>query len=190
MSAPQPGFCVWFTGLSGSGKSTTATRLAEVLEGERRIVTLLDGDQVRTLLSKGLGFSRTDRDDHIRRMGFVASEIVRHGGSVICAAISPYRATRDECRALIGPGRFVEVFVSAPLEVCEARDPRGLYAKARRGELFGFTGIDDPYEPPLTPELILDSVGRSPAANADLILQYLRGKGLISNPSMAPWSFS
>lgn len=179
MTTPREGFCVWFTGLSGSGKSTTATELAELLEAEQRIVTVLDGDRIRTHLSKGLGFSRADRDANVRRIGFVASEIVRHGGAVICAAISPYRETRDECRALIGAARFIEVYVNAPIQVCEARDPKGLYAKARRGELTGFTGIDDPYEPPLGPELILDTVACSPADNASRILQYLQAKGLL-----------
>ena len=182
MTAPHQGFCVWFTGLSGSGKSTTATELAELLEAAGRIVTVLDGDRIRTHLSKGLGFSRADRDANIRRIGFVASEIVRHGGAVICAAISPYRATRDECRALIGPDHFVEAYVNAPIQVCEARDPTGLYARARRGELTGFTGIDDPYEPPLTPELVLDTVACSPAVNAGRILHYLSGKGFLASP--------
>jgi sulfate adenylyltransferase len=184
MKTPHQGFCVWLTGLSGSGKSTTATSLAELLEAEQRIVTVLDGDRIRAHLSKGLGYSRADRDDNIRRIGFVASEIVRHSGAVICATISPYRAARDECRALIGAGRFIEVYVNAPMHVCEARDPKGLYAKARRGELISFTGIDDPYEPPATPELTLDTVDCSPAANADRILQYLRDKELVSGPSL------
>ena len=173
------GFCVWLTGLSGSGKSTTAVQLEELLEAEGRVVTMLDGDRVRAHLSKGLGYSRADRDANIRRIGFVAAEVVRHGGAVICATISPYRDARDDCRALIGSGHFVEVYVNAPIQVCEARDPKGLYAKARRGELANFTGVDDPYEPPLTPELILDTVACSPADNADHILQYLQTKGLL-----------
>lgn len=169
----QQGFCVWFTGLSGSGKSTTAQALATLLEDRNRVVTLLDGDLVRVGLSKGLGFSREDRDTNIRRVGFVASEIVRHGGAVICATISPYSATRDECRTLVGRSRFVEVFLNASLEVCERRDPKGLYARARRGDLRGFTGIDDPYEPPPQAELTLDSVNRSAHLNAGEILDYL-----------------
>jgi sulfate adenylyltransferase len=173
------GFCVWLTGLSGSGKSTTAALLEKLLEAEGRVVTMLDGDRVRAHLSKGLGYSRADRDANIRRIGFVAAEVVRHGGAVICATISPYRDARDDCRALIGSGHFVEVYVNAPIQVCEARDPKGLYAKARRGELANFTGVDDPYEPPLAPELILDTVACSPADNADHILQYLQTKGLL-----------
>lgn len=180
MTKPHRGFCVWFTGLSGSGKSTTATALAELLEAEHRVVTVLDGDLIRTHLSKGLGFSRADRDTNIRRIGFVANEVVRHGGAVICAVISPYRATRDECRDIIGSDRFVEVYMDAPLEVCEARDPKGLYARARSGELTGFTGIDDPYEPPLAPELTLDTVNCAAADNAARILQVLKQKRLVA----------
>ena len=179
MKTARQGFCVWLTGLSGSGKSTTAAQLAELLEAEQRVVTMLDGDLVRAHLSKGLGYSRADRDANIRRIGFVASEIVRHGGAVICATISPYREARDDCRTLIGADRFVEVYVNAPIQVCEARDPKGLYAKARRGELSGFTGVDDPYEAPLAPELILDTVACAPADNAERILQHLRAKGLL-----------
>ena len=128
-------------------------------------MTLLDGDVVRTHLSKGLGFSAEDRDTNIRRIGFVASEIVRHGGCAICAAISPYRATRDEVRAMVGEENFVEVFVDTPIEVCEERDTKGMYAKARRGEIKGFTGIDDPYEPPASPEIVLKTVGVTPDRN-------------------------
>jgi len=175
----RQGVCVWFTGLSGSGKSTTADVLTELLLECGRQVTLLDGDVVRTHLSKGLGFSREDRDTNIRRIGFVAAEIVRHGGMALCAAVSPYRATRDECRALVGGDRFLEVFVDTPLAVCEARDSKGLYAKARRGELRGFTGIDDPYEPPAAAELTLDTVGRSAADNARVILDELRARGFV-----------
>jgi sulfate adenylyltransferase len=140
--------CVWFTGLSGAGKSTTAEVLTTLLLEHGRQVTLLDGDVVRTHLSKGLGFSREDRDTNIRRIGFVASEIVRHGGIAVCAAISPYRATRNEVRQMVGADRFVEVFIDTPLEECERRDSKGMYAMARRGEISGWTGIDDPYEPP------------------------------------------
>jgi sulfate adenylyltransferase len=119
------GACIWFTGLSGAGKSTTAERLTALVREHGRSVTLLDGGVVRTHLSKGLGFSNEDRDTNIRRIGFVASEIVRHGGVVVCAAVSPYRATRNEVRAAIGGGHFVEVFVDTPLEVCEGRDVKG-----------------------------------------------------------------
>jgi len=175
----RQGVCVWFTGLSGAGKSTTADVLTELLLECGRQVTLLDGDVVRTHLSKGLGFSREDRDTNIRRIGFVAAEIVRHGGLVLCAAVSPYRATRDECRALVGADRFIEVFVDTPIDVCESRDSKGLYAKARRGELKGFTGIDDPYEPPAAAEVTLDTVGRSAADNAGRILDELRARGFV-----------
>ena len=132
---------------------------------------MLDGDVVRTHLSKGLGFSKEDRDTNIRRIGFVAAEIVRHGGVAVCAAVSPYRATRDEVRHMVGADHFVEVFVDTPLEVCERRDSKGMYAKARRGEIKGFTGIDDPYEAPEHPEITLDTVvtsrrRRTPAASS------------------------
>ncbi|NDJ77538.1 MAG: bifunctional sulfate adenylyltransferase/adenylylsulfate kinase [Chloroflexi bacterium] len=175
----RQGLVVWFTGLSGSGKSTTAEVLTTLLLEHGRQVTVLDGDVVRTHLSKGLGFSKEDRDTNIRRIGFVASEIARHGGTVICAAISPYRAIRDEVRSMVSNDGFVEVFVDTPLEVCEARDVKGLYAKARRGEITGFTGIDDPYEPPLKSELTLDTVAHTPDQNASIILNYLIEQGFV-----------
>jgi adenylyl-sulfate kinase len=137
---------VWLTGLSQAGKSTIATILSRHLLDHGRASTLLDGDVVRTHLSKGLGFSREDRDTNIRRLGFVAGEITRHGGVALVAAISPYRAIRAENRARIG--NYIEVFVNAPIATCESRDQKGQYAKARRGEIKGFTGVDDPYEPP------------------------------------------
>lgn len=170
------GACVWFTGLSGSGKSTTAQALAAALP---RPVTMLDGDVVRTHLSQGLGFSRADRDTNIRRIGFVAAEVVRHGGLAICAAISPYRATRAEVRAMMPEGLFVEVHMDTPLDVCESRDVKGLYARARRGDLVGFTGVDDPYEPPEAPELRLDTVGATAEQNAARIAEYLQLHGLV-----------
>jgi sulfate adenylyltransferase len=144
-----------------------------------RQVTVLDGDVVRTHLSKGLDFSQEGRDINIRRIGFVAAEIVRHGGTVICAAVSPYRATRNDVRNMVGQDHFVEVFVDTPLEICERRDVKGLYAQARRGEIKDFTGIDDPYEPPQHAEVILDTMNYSPEENADLILDYLVGQGFI-----------
>lgn len=161
MSAPT-GICVWLTGLSGAGKSTLATRLVGRLVAQGRTVTLLDGDVVRTHLSKGLGFSRTDRDINIRRIGFVAAEVVRHAGIVVCATVSPYETTRNEVREMVGPAQFVLVHVATPLSICEQRDPKGLYAKARRGELVGFTGIDDPYEVPETPDLVLTTMDCNP----------------------------
>src|SRR5262245_6506959 len=150
-----------------------------MLEALGRSVTLLDGDAVRRGPSRHLGFSRTDRDEHVLRVGYLACEIVRNGGIAICALISPYRATRDRVRAIIGPDWFFEVFVDAPLAVCEQRDPKGLYRRARRGELGGFTGIDDPYEPPLTPAVRLDTTSRSPAENAARTVDALVAGGLV-----------
>jgi sulfate adenylyltransferase len=181
----RQGVCIWFTGLSGSGKSTTADVLTVLLLEHGRQVTVLDGDVVRTHLSKGLGFSKEDRDVNIRRIGYVAAEIARHGGAVICAAVSPYRATRDEARAMVGSDNFVEVFVDTPIEVCEARDIKGMYAKARRGEITGFTGIDDPYEPPLKPELTLDTTASTPEKNARAILDYLMTRGFVRQAGSA-----
>ena len=175
----RQGACIWFTGLSGAGKSTIADVLIVKLMEYGRQVTLLDGDIVRTHLSKGLGFNKDDRDTNIRRIGFVAAEIVRHGGIVIAAAVSPYRATRNEVRALVGKEHFLEVFVDTPLEVCEQRDTKGMYAKARRGEIKGFTGIDDPYERPLHAEITLDGAGHSPEKNARLVLDKLIAQGLV-----------
>src|SRR5438309_3557492 len=175
----RQGVCIWFTGFSGAGKSTTAEVLTVLLLEHGRQVTLLDGDVVRTHLSKGLGFSKEDRDTNIRRIGFVAAEIVQHGGVAICAAVSPYRATRNDVRNLIGSEHFVEVFVDTPLEVCETRDTKGMYAKARRGEIKDFTGVDDPYDRPTQPEIILDTVSRDADENARGILNYLSENSLI-----------
>lgn len=175
----QQGYCIWFTGLSGAGKSTTAEILTTLLLERGRQVTLLDGDVVRTHLSKGLGFSREDRDTNILRIGFVASEIVHHKGVAICAAISPYRMARNEVRKMVGSDAFIEVFVDTPIEVCESRDVKGLYAKARRGQLTGFTGVDDPYEAPVDPELTLDTVNYSPLQNAHRIIAYLEQRGFL-----------
>jgi sulfate adenylyltransferase len=175
----RQGVCLWFTGLSGAGKSTTAEVLTILLLEHGRQVTLLDGDVVRTHLSKGLGFSRDDRDTNIRRIGFVAAEIVRHGGIAICAAVSPYRATRNDVRNMVGTDRFVEIFVDTPLEVCEERDAKGMYAKARRGEIKEFTGVSDPYETPLNPEITFDTIRHTPQENAHFILDYLVEKGLV-----------
>jgi sulfate adenylyltransferase len=175
----QQGVCVWFTGLSGAGKSTTAEILTELLLENGRQTTLLDGDIVRTNLSKGLGFSKEDRDINIRRIGFVASELVRHGGLAICAVVSPYRATRNAVRNMVGADRFIEVFVDTPLDVCEQRDTKGIYAQARRGEIKHFTGIDDPYETPLNPEITLNTVSQSAEENARLILRSLFEQGFV-----------
>jgi sulfate adenylyltransferase len=162
-TAPQragTGRTIFLTGLSGSGKSTIARALVDVL-AQRRSVTLLDGDVVRTHLSRGLGFSREDRDINIRRIGWVAAEVTKHGGVAVCAPIAPYDETRRWVRELVetagGPGAFVLVWISTPLEECERRDVKGLYAKARAGEITGFTGIDDPYEAPTDAELVIDT---------------------------------
>jgi adenylylsulfate kinase len=151
----ERGVVIWFTGLSGSGKTTIAHRVEELLLDSGVPVEILDGDVVRENLSKGLGFSKEDRDTNIRRIAFVAHLLQRNGVFVITAAISPYRAIRDEARAMAKD--FVEVFADAPLEVCESRDVKGLYAKARAGEIKGFTGIDDPYEAPENAEVVCDT---------------------------------
>jgi len=181
----QQGFCIWFTGLSGSGKSTTAEILTTLLLERGRQITLLDGDVVRTHLSKGLGFSREDRDTNILRIGFVASELVRHNGVAICAAISPYRAARNEVRKMVGSDKFIEVFVNTPIDLCESRDVKGLYAKARRGQLTGFTGVDDPYEEPISPEITLETVNSSPLENAHRIIQLLEDRGFLVKESQS-----
>jgi sulfate adenylyltransferase len=165
--------------LSGSGKSTTAEIVTSLLLENGRQVTLLDGDVVRTHLSKGLGFSREDRDTNILRIGFVAGEIARHGGIVISAAISPYRATRNEVRKMVGEERFVEIYVDTPIEVCEQRDVKGLYARARRGQITGFTGVDDPYETPVEPEITLYTVDTSAEENAHKVIAFLEERGFI-----------
>ncbi len=175
------GACIWFTGLSGSGKSTTAEALVPLLEARGRTVTMLDGDVVRTHLSTGLGFSREDRDTNVRRVGYVAAEVVRHGGLVVAALVSPYGQTRGEVRAMVEAtgGMFVEVFVDTPLAVVESRDVKGWYARARAGEVREFTGLDDPYEPPLAPELTLHTTDTTPLANARLVLDDLEQRGLL-----------
>ena len=145
------GVTVWFTGLSGAGKTTISQALAEKLAPEGRRVEILDGDIIRQNLTKGLGFSKEDRDENIRRIGFVAHLLTRNSVTVLVAAISPYREIRDQVRERIG--NFIEVYVNAPLEKCEERDVKGLYKRARAGEIKGFTGIDDPYEPPLNPHV-------------------------------------
>ena len=178
----KQGFCLWFTGLSGSGKSATTQVLTELMLQYGREATVLDGDVVRTHLSKGLGFSKEDRDTNILRIGFVAGEIARHGGAVICAAISPYRATREEARKFVGDN-FMMVYMDTPVEVCEERDVKGLYAKARQamvdGKPMGFTGVDDPYEPPIEPEIMLKGYGATPEENAHKVIEYLEKQGYL-----------
>jgi sulfate adenylyltransferase len=175
----RQGVCIWFTGLSGAGKSTTADILSMLLLEHGRQSTMLDGDVVRTHLSKGLGFSKEDRDTNILRIGFVAAEVARHGGVAICAAVSPYRSTRDQVRAMVGAEHFIEVFVDTPLDVCESRDAKGMYAAARRGAIKNFTGIDDPYEAPLAAEVTLDTTSVSAEENARRIATFLRERGFI-----------
>ena len=180
----KQGFCIWFTGLSGAGKSATTQVLTSLLLERGREITILDGDVVRTHLSKGLGFSKEDRDTNILRIGFVAGEIVRAGGAVICAAISPYRATRNEARKMVGDN-FVTVYMDTPIEICEQRDVKGLYARARQavqdGKQPGFTGVDDPYEPPIDPEITLKGYGATPEENARSIVKYLEDQGYLNN---------
>ncbi|MGZ4606246.1 MAG: adenylyl-sulfate kinase, partial [Blastococcus sp.] len=179
MSAAQAtGVTVFLTGLSGAGKSTVADALVAHLEAEGRPVTVLDGDVVRTHLSSELSFSREHRDLNIRRIGWVAGEVVKHGGTVVVAAIAPYEAAREEARTLVEKqGRFVLVHLATPLEVCEQRDVKGMYAKARaavaQGKPMGFTGVDDPYEPPLSPEVTLDTSRLSIQESVDKIIDKL-----------------
>ena len=176
--ADDNGFCLWFTGLSGSGKSTITTHLVKELRKRGSKLEVLDGDVVRENLSKGLGFSKEDRDTNIRRIAFVANLLSRNDVPVITAAISPYRDIRDEARQMMGE-RFVEAYVKASVETCEERDVKGLYAKARSGEINEFTGVSDPYEPPENPELVLDTEHQSAEESALQILGYLEERQLI-----------
>jgi adenylylsulfate kinase len=174
------GFTLWFTGLSGSGKSTIAHVIGPELDRRGLIVEYLDGDSVRQHLSKGLGFSKEDRDTNIERIGWVASRLTRQGGAVIAAAISPYRETRAKARELVEQfGRFVEVYVATSLDECARRDVNGLYAKAFAGEIKGFTGVDDPYEAPESPEIVVETEGRSPEESAEVVIAKLEELGVI-----------
>jgi adenylyl-sulfate kinase len=177
LSTRGKGFTLWFTGLPSAGKSTLAQMVARELRERGRGVEVLDGDVVRTHLCKGLGFSKEDRDENIRRIGFVCGLLSRHGVAAIAAAISPYRAIRDEVRASIG--NFVEVYVKASVETCAQRDVKGLYRKALAGEIKNFTGVDDPYEPPLQPELMIETERESPADSAARILSKLEALGYL-----------
>jgi adenylylsulfate kinase len=171
---PAHGVTVWFTGLPSAGKTTIAGLVGRRLAEHGLPVEVLDGDVVRAHLSRGLGFSKADRDENIRRIGYVAGLLTGHGVTVLVSAISPYRAVRDEVRAAIEcVGGFVEVHVATDLATCRARDVKGLYAKHARGELRGLTGVDDPYEPPLTPELVLDTAAESPEESAARVLELL-----------------
>lgn len=174
----QKGFTLWFTGLSGSGKSTIAERVALKLERKDIPVEILDGDVVRTHLSKGLTFSREDRDENIKRVGFVCQILSRHGVAVIASVISPYREARDYNRQRIK--NFVEVYTRCPVEVCESRDLKGLYQKARSGEIKGFTGVDDPYEPPLNPEVTCKTDVESVEESVDKVIKKLEELGYLS----------
>ncbi|MGH2816048.1 MAG: adenylyl-sulfate kinase [Actinomycetota bacterium] len=180
---PTPqGVTVWFTGLPSAGKTTIANLVGERLAQGGRPVEVLDGDVVRSHLSRGLGFSKADRDENIRRIGYVAGLLTGHGVTVLVSAVSPYRAVRDELRTTIGRvGGFLEVHVATDLATCRARDVKGLYARQARGELRGLTGVDDPYEPPLAPELVLDTAVELPEASADHVLALLEGR-----PAPAP----
>lgn len=171
------GVTVWLTGLSGAGKSTIARQLEQELKSRNCKVEVLDGDLIRTWLSQGLGFSKKDRDINVRRVGFVANLLSRNGVVVIAATISPYQAIRDEIREINKD--FVEVHVNAPLEVCEARDVKGLYAKARAGEIKGFTGIDDPYEVPLNPEVVCESGKEAVEESVNKVIGTLEKRGYI-----------
>jgi adenylyl-sulfate kinase len=177
LRGPSKGFTLWFTGLPSAGKSTLANLVAVELRKRGVGVEVLDGDVVRTHLCKGLGFSKEDRDENIRRIGFVCTLLTRQGSAAIAAAISPYRAIRDEVRSSIG--NFVEVYVNASIETCIQRDVKGLYKKALAGEIKGFTGVDDPYEPPLQPELTIETEKESPADSAKRILQKLEDLAYI-----------
>ncbi len=181
----RQGICIWFTGLPCSGKSTIADILAPLLMENGRRVTMLDGDVVRTHLSKGLGFSREDRDINIRRIGFVAAEIARHGGAVVCAAVSPFNSTRRQIRELVGADNFLLVYVDTPAEICEKRDVKGFYAMARAGEIKHFTGVDDPYEAPENPDLVLHTVDATPEQNGRKIIDWLRQRGFIESLTVA-----
>lgn len=180
------GFVLWFTGLSGSGKSTLADAVGEFLTERGHQVETLDGDVVRTNLSAGLGFGKEDRDTNVLRIGFVANLLARNGVTVITAAISPYRAIREQTRALIeGDGStFVEIHAAATVEQCERRDVKGLYAKARAGELKGFTGIDDPYEPPLKAEVVCQTGTESMEDSLHRIVSYLESQKLLKAASV------
>ncbi|HET6623806.1 MAG TPA: adenylyl-sulfate kinase [Gaiellaceae bacterium] len=176
----EGGFTLWFTGLSGSGKSTIAHLVGPELDRRGCIVEYLDGDTVRTHLSKGLGFSKEDRDTNIERIGWVASRLTRQGGAVIAAAISPYEETRRKARELVEEfGSFVEVHVKASVEECARRDVNGLYAKAFAGEIKGFTGVDDPYEEPRSPEIVVDTEETTPEEAAAIVVAKLEELELV-----------
>ena len=181
----SPGVTLWFTGLPSSGKSTIARGVEEILHRRGLPVELLDGEEVRQSLSRGLGFSRADREEHVRRIGYVAKLLSRNGVIAICAAVSPYRATRDEIRRHVT--NFVEIYVDCPVAVAERRDTEGLYARARAGEIDDFTGVSDPYEPPRHPELRLDTSTTSVEASVGAVVTTLaRTCPQVISPQLAP----
>ena len=174
------GFTLWFTGLSGAGKTTIAELVRPELERRGRLVEWLDGDEVREHLSKGLGFSKEDRDTNIDRIGWVASRLTRHGAAVIVSAISPYRQARQKAREMVAAnGTFIEVFVDASVDECARRDVKGLYEKAFRGEIKEFTGVSDPYETPENPEICIESEHEEPEQSAQRIVELLEQRGLV-----------
>jgi len=174
----EQGFTLWFTGLSGAGKSTLSHVVADALKTRGRKVERLDGDEVRQRLSRGLGFSKQDRDENIRRIGFVARLLSRSGAVAIAAAISPYRELREEVRRE-HEAPFVEVFVDCPLEILVKRDPKGLYAKALQGQIANFSGVSDPYEPPLAPEITVHTDRETIDGSRDVILRWLERQRLV-----------
>lgn len=186
----QKGCVLWFTGLSGSGKSTVACTLEHALHEQGHLTALLDGDNVRHGLNKNLGFSAADREENIRRIGEVSKLFANTGVITLVSFISPYRRDRDTVRSSLDPGQFVEIYMKVPIDICEQRDPKGLYKKARAGLLKGFTGIDDPYEEPLSPEVTIEAKGVDgimvpPEIQAGHLLQYLRQHGYLSAPKDA-----
>src|SRR3712207_6366889 len=177
------GFCLWFTGLSGAGKTTISKQIESELRARRNRLEILDGDEVRKNLSKGLGFSKEDRDTNIARIAYVAHLLTRNGVATICCPISPYRATRDGARELIGD--FIEIYVHATVdEIAANRDPKGLYKKALAGEITGFTGVDDPYEVPENPELVVDTENESPEESLQHVLSALQRLGYIDDDTV------
>ncbi len=178
-SKPE-GFVLWMTGLPGSGKSTLAQLLSQRLKDEYgRYVEVLDGDEIRKGLSRDLGLSREDREEHNHRVSYVAKVLSRNGVIAITALISPYKSSRDAAREMIGKERFVETYIKAPLEICEERDPKGLYAKARKGEINNMTGIQDPYEVPADPDLVVDTTKSSPEGSVSEVIRVLQEKGRL-----------
>ena len=173
MTQQRMGWTLWFTGLPCSGKTTLAERIKQALEAEGAAVELLDGDEIRKHFSAGVGFSREDRTNHLKRVAYLCHLLTRHGVIVLASFVSPYRENRDYGRQLIGD-RFLEIFVDTPLEECMRRDVKGMYKKALAGEIKEFTGVSDPYEPPLTPELVIRTADESADAGAQRILDFLR----------------